>query len=331
MTTRVASADDEQAIAVWKQFRATLEQVFSANYTARIDYGRAAVGKPQGSNVYELQGLRDDLSGNLRLRFRGPQSAWNLVVQKPDSHLYFNEENKFITRNTGQLDFSDAATQPFDVFAAPLMGAASVIQGGSLAVTIRSIESCEMTIQDSDNPKQVVVLLRPKSTIPVRSKIVFDSTMGMVPIVYLDALMSDDETVQWETPLNRAETVWKRISDTVVVPEVIESYSAVGTDNRAALVTVSWLAVNEPVDSKEFEIDALNLPVGTEVVDRTLGPPIVERIVGKDLPTAVFEHNRKSHLVHQPRSSYFLLVMINSLLLLLGIGWFWKRKSIATK
>ena len=103
-----------------------------------------------------------------------------------------------------------------------------------------------------------------------------DSAQGFAPI-----RMRQDVTVVRESGErvsfveSEGECKWKQVNGHWVPDEWKVS---VGNGRRSLDFACNWVLVNAPIDETLFTVKGLNVPLGTKIVDHSLGQPIVEEI-----------------------------------------------------
>jgi hypothetical protein len=304
------NAAPESAETIFSIYKSNVQQARTASYTASLDMFETRNGKTIGPTHIDLRGWLDRNINTWRMEYRYSNREWNKLVQAPSNHLFMAAGSKHITRNTGQLDFSQAADRPFDIWLASLAGQTAVFDGENWEKIIRYLESGTMRLDPMTTPGHYHILFRPAVEEPIEVRITFDRRKSMMPVAFLEAPVVGGAT-DWDHPYNRASSTWEDRGNGVFVPKVLDAETFTRSMTRRITVSVEWDSVNEPIPEATFTPTGMNLASGTHVVDRTLGPPIVEKIVGRDVPESLLRANRDAAMVvHPARSSRITLVLI---------------------
>jgi hypothetical protein len=157
-------------------------------------------------------------------------------------------------------------------------------------------------------------ITKPSPTNELRRTYWIDSVHGFTPM-RMEVRTRVNGAPKWEDAVlaNDAEVTWKSVDD-VWIPVRCRMSDAFGT--KELTLDIDWKMVNGKVPAEAFEIAA---PDGTYVVDRHLGRPIVESVLGRGLEQPVHSRN-------------FSLLVIANVIVILFLGAlllrrYWRRST----
>ncbi len=309
------SGDNPPEVAkIWAEYSLTMEQVRTGEYRAELQmFDRPNPSETRGTPI-RMHVWFDRNTGHERFDYQHRDPKVSHYIQLPDSSLLINGDASHVTRQPGKLDFSQFALRPFDIWGAPLSGATGLHEGDRLEGALKYLQSGESKVSTAENTAQLEIRF---PNFPTDGFVTFDLKHGMTPIEFKEVFRLPPGAAP-VPPANQASTIWKEHSDGVFVPTTVDTVTTSGKLYQRAILNIEWISLNQSIDPTVFTIEGLELPNNTMVVDYSLGPPIVESIVGGTIPPGVQGKSIDSMIVRTPTPSrerlvysifFFLLVI----------------------
>jgi hypothetical protein len=128
----------------------------------------------------------------------------------------------------------------------------------------------EMVARREGSSEKVKIVQRYRRTVWV------DTSNGLTPIRCEQQATFDGQEPAGQTLPSLGETKWARNGSVYVPTECVMRDEATNAEGR---LSFEWISVNGGVDDKAFTIEGLEVDPETLVVNKTLGPKIIEKTV----------------------------------------------------
>ncbi len=304
-------------------------------------------GQPEASGTLVVNGFFDAQAAKFRSDAIRPgrsiasgRAQWDAILRKvvvtPDLSLFYNED--FTRLEIHQPGIENIDSMPdtggfIDIRGLGIDSFRQLFKNRTIDESFTSLEEMPATecVEEGKGVYRIAWITTPKDR---RLTIWVDAENGFTPIrlqwQHAKVFGSVDE---WLDPFETQEVGWRKVEN-VWVPTSYRAISHIpiplrgrGDENPPPTrsfqydLSINWKSVNNPLDDSLFQYEAMDLPVGTAIVDTRSGDRERLGVTGIDPGPPISLESRG-------RSPWLWILVAGNILFLFGIvAYFLRRKN----
>lgn len=276
--------DDEElvqfCIAGMKSFRDELQ---SGEFVGR---GRAVSRITDAGTIKERAmsvEIHYEVDGE-RLRFRRKEGDFSGTLLRSDGRVAtYIEGEGAIVKDAPESEVA-RIFRPFDIRSIGLLSFAEIEGGFSTEELFELLSNRQRTaidrVEEASGIHVISWIIEVPPSSEMKRTIWINSADGFTPFRMEVRARDKSQDISWADVriITEVAANWQQYGD-VWVPKACQMKDAYGTIEFS--MEFDWKSVNIDIPTARFTPASLHIPDGTYIVDRSLGTPIVEEVVGK--------------------------------------------------